>query len=73
MVILIFAQSIGKFIFKKDLLLKVDGLHFFPYSDTPVIGIVSEANKELFHHYQEHTFINRNIQGKIFDGKKEGI
>ena len=28
---------------------------------------------EVIHHYHEHKFIKRNIQGQIIDGKREGI
>ncbi len=70
---LLFAQGIGKPVGIKDLQLKVDGLYYSPYTGSPFTGIVSGPYTEVIHHYQEHKFIKRNIQGKIIDGKREGI
>ena len=72
-VILLFAQGIGKPVGIRDLQLKVDGLYYSPYTGSPFTGIVSGPYTEVIHHYQEHKFIKRNIQGKIIDGKREGI
>ena len=72
-VILLFAQGIGKPVGIRDLHLKVDGLYYFTGTDTPFTGLVSGLYTELTHHYPEHKFIKRNIQGKIIDGKREGI
>ena len=70
---LLFAQGIGKPIGIRDLHLKADGLYYSPYIGSPFTGIVSGPYIEVIHHYQEHKFIKRNIQGKIIDGKREGI
>ena len=72
-VILLFAQGIGKPVGIRDLHLKVDGLYYFTGTDTPFTGLVSGPYTEVIHHYQENTFVKRNIQGKIVDGKREGI
>ena len=70
---LLVAQGIGKPVGIRDLQLKVDGLYYSPYTGSPFTGIVSGPYTEVIHHYQEHKFIKRNIQGKIIDGKREGI
>ena len=70
---LLVAQGIGKPVGIRDLQLKVDGLYYSPYTGSPFTGIVSGLYTEVIHHYQEHKFIKRNIQGKIIDGKREGI
>ena len=72
-VALFFSQGIGKPIGIRDLHLNVDGLYYTPYSDQPFTGVVSGSYSEVIHHYQEHSFVKRNIQGKIIDGKREGI
>ena len=70
---LLFAQGIGKPVGIRDLQLKVDGLYYSPYTGSPFTGIVSGPYTEVIHHYDKHKFIKRNIQGKIIDGKREGI
>ncbi len=72
-VTLLFSQGIGKPIGVKDLHLKVDGLFYSPFTDTPFSGIVSGPYTEMIHHYKQNTPVKRNIQGKIVDGKREGI
>ena len=72
-VILLFAQGIGKPVGIRDLQLKVDGLYYSPYTGSPFTGIVSGPYTEVIHHYDGHKFIKRNIKGKIIDGKREGI
>ena len=72
-IILLFSQGLSKPIGVRDLHLKVDGLYYFPYTDTPYTGMVSGPYTEMIHHYKENTPVKRNIQGKIVDGKREGI
>ena len=70
---LLFAQGIGKPIGIRDLHLKADGLYYSSYTDTPFTGIVSGPYTEVIHHYNKYTFVKKNIQGKIIDGKREGV
>ena len=72
-VILLFAQGIGKPVGIRDLHLKTDGLYYSPYTDTPFTGVVSGPYTEVIHHYNKNTFVKKNVQGKIIDGKKVGI
>ena len=72
-VALFFSQGIGKPVGIRDLQLNVDGLYYSPYTGSPFNGIVSGPYTEVIHHYDKHKFIKRNIQGKIIDGKREGI
>ena len=72
-IIVLFSQGISKPIGIRDLHLKVDGLYYSPYTDTPFTGIVSGPYTEVIHHYNENILVKRNIQGKIIDGKKVGI
>ena len=72
-IIVLFSQGISKPIGIKDLHLKADGLYYSPYTDIPFTGIVSGPYTEVIHHYKKNTFVKKNIQGKIIDGKREGI
>ena len=72
-VILLFAQGISKPVGIRDLQLNVDGLYYSPYTDTPFTGVVSGPYTEVIHHYNKNTFVKKNVQGKIIDGKKVGI
>ena len=70
---LLVAQGISKPIGIRDLHLKADGLYYSSYTDIPYTGIVSGPYMEVIHHYDKHTFVKKNINGKMIDGKREGI
>ena len=70
---LIFTQALSKPFKKDDLIVKPNGLYYFKSKELPFTGYISGPYIESITEYQKQHFIKRYIEGKIINGKREGI